>query len=100
MATKKSTAKKASAAKAKAKAEPAAAKPATAKRNGTLDPTAKFMWVESKENPFKSGSGAHQRVEIIKKLSGQPVAAIQGYKGLRKTTLRTCLRLGLGRVAP
>jgi membrane protein involved in colicin uptake len=98
MATKKS-AKKAPAAKAKAKAEPAA-KPAAAKRNGSLDPTSKFVWVESKENPFKVGSGAHQRVEIIKKLSGQPVAAIQGYKGLHKTTLRTCLRLGLGRVAP
>jgi hypothetical protein len=91
MSAKKSTAKKSP---ARAKAKPAA-KP----RNGSLDPTAKFTWDNGKPNPFKEGSGAYQRVEILRKLSGQPVAAIRGYKGLRRSTLATCVRLGLGKVA-
>jgi hypothetical protein len=95
--TKKSTAAKAKAAPAKAK--PAAAKAApAAKRNGALDPTSKFIWNANAENPFKKTSGAYERVEIMKKLSGNTVAHIKGYRGLRKTTLATCLRMGLGRV--
>jgi hypothetical protein len=56
-----------------------AAKAKPAKSNGALDPTAKFTWSSGKDNPFKAGSGAHQGVEILRKLSGQPVAAIRGY---------------------
>jgi hypothetical protein len=91
MTTKTKATKATAPAKGKAKPAPAA------KRNGALDPTSKFVWA-GKDNPFKEGSGAHGRIEILKKLSGQPVQAIRGYRGLKKTTLATALRMGLGRV--
>ena len=101
MATKKSVTKKsptkAAPAKAKASMAATATKQSAPVKRGTVDPTAKFTWT-AKENPFKAGSGAHGRIEILRKLSGQPVAAIRGYKGLRPGTLATALRLGLGRL--
>lgn len=63
------------------------------------DPTAIFTWDPSKENPFKRNGKIYRRVEIVRQMSGQPVAAIRGHEGLKETTLDTCLRKRLGWVS-
>ena len=104
MATKQATAKTATVKKvpaAKAKPAPAAkAKPAKRNGNGALDPAAKFYWVQGQVNPFKAGSGRHQRYEVLRtKCHGQTVEEIKRRDDLRPGTLGHALALGLGRVS-
>jgi hypothetical protein len=85
-------------------AKKAPAKQASAKQakhepfKSKFDPEQKVVWT-GKDNPFREGSGAHERVEIVRKASGATVADLQAKPGLRKSTLATCARLALVQVS-
>jgi hypothetical protein len=70
------------------------AKKAGAKRGGPrLDQEAKVLWT-GKDNPFREGSGAHERTEIVRKASGQKVGTVVEKVG-RSATLHTLMKRGL-----
>lgn len=60
-------------------------------------PDATVTWA-GKDNPFREGSGAWERTEVVRKASGQTVSAMQGKANLRGTTLATLARLELIKV--
>jgi hypothetical protein len=62
-----------------------------------FEPDATVTWA-GKDNPFREGSGAWERTEIVRKASGQTVSAMQGKANLRGTTLATLARLELIKV--
>jgi hypothetical protein len=76
----------------KPKQAAAAAKPPVGKSK--IAPDATVIWA-GKENPFREGSGAHARTEIVRKASGQQVSAVQAHTALRKTTITTLARMKL-----
>jgi hypothetical protein len=59
---------------------------------------AKITWT-GKENPFKEGSGAFDRTELVRKASGKTHETIGKLKGIRSSTLRTLLNMELIRVS-
>jgi hypothetical protein len=59
---------------------------------------AKITWA-GKENPFKEGSGAYERTELVRKASGKTRGTIDKIKGVRTSTVRTLLNLELVRVS-
>jgi hypothetical protein len=59
---------------------------------------AKITWT-GKENPFKEGSGAYDRTELVRKASGKTHETIGKIKGIRSSTLRTLLNMELIRVS-
>jgi hypothetical protein len=63
-----------------------------------FEPDATVIWT-GKENPFREGSGAWTRTEIVRKNSGQKVSSVQSKDGMRGTTLATLARMELIKVA-
>lgn len=100
MTGKLKTAKKATATKRtpnkQKKAKTAKAAPAQLFKS-KFAPDAVVTWA-GKENPFREGSGAWMRTEIVRKASGQTASAMQGKANLRGTTLATLARLELIKV--
>jgi membrane protein involved in colicin uptake len=97
-------AKKAPAKKAAKKAKKAApkktAKKVTAKRaaangaNGRVNLEDVVRWKKGAENPFREGSGAYKRTEIVKSNSGSTRKSIQS-KAIKGSTIATLARMGL-----
>jgi hypothetical protein len=83
-------------AKSKAKKPTVKKVVAKAKSNGgsRISPEAKVIKT-SKGNPFKEGTGAYKRVELVLKNSGKTAGTIAKLAGLKSSTLSNCKRLGL-----
>jgi hypothetical protein len=98
--TVKKTASKKTASKKTAK-KVVVKKAAKSKKNGSgtklFDMTAKVTWA-GKANPFRPGSGAHKRTEIVHKASGRTVETVLGLSGIKNTTLRTLFNKQLVRI--
>jgi hypothetical protein len=90
---KKTAAKKVAPKKAAAKAAAPKAKvePKVARTRAADD--AVITWLD-KVNPFRAGSGAHERTELLRKASGKTVAKFIEAGG-RRSTVGTCKKLGL-----
>ena len=75
------------------------AKKTTARRN--LRASQKVTWVRGAQNPFRVGSGAFKRIELVRKFSGsgRTVGQLRVMKSLRRTTVKTAHRLALVKVA-
>lgn len=100
--SKKSAAKTAKPAK-KTNAKPPAAKAAKVAGNGRgrgpgIDPEAKIVWLSSKENPYREGTGAFKRTELVRKASGKTAATINKISGIKSSTLNTLKNEGCIRV--
>ena len=61
-----------------------------------IDPEAKIVPIKGAEIPFREGSGARKRVETVLRAK-QVKAALS--RGARLSTVRTCVKLKLIRVA-
>jgi hypothetical protein len=84
---------------AKAKKAPAKAKKATG--NGAVEriaADAKIVAVKGVENPFREGSGAHERTELVIKNSGKTREAIEKLKGIMSSTVPNLVKAGVVRV--
>ena len=86
-------AKKASAGAAKAKTRTKRAS------NGKMNPEATVTRVKGVDNPYRAGSGGHERVELVWKNSGKTVGAIKNLKDIKPTTLNNMLKAGLVKIA-
>lgn len=74
--------------------------PAKAKSSATrsrIDPDAKVTKT-GKGNPFREGSGAYERTEIVLKNSGKTAGTIAGLKGVKSSTLSTLKRMGVVKI--
>jgi len=85
--------KKAAAGTNSKKAKKTVAK-AKAGNRSRLDPEAKVTWT-GKENPYRESSEVWERVETVRKSSGQTVKTVQGKEGVKPSTLTTLKRMGL-----
>jgi hypothetical protein len=62
-----------------------------------LDPTAKVM-KGTGTNPFREGTGAYERTQIVLKSIGQTVETVSNKKGLKSSTLANLKRKGVIKV--
>lgn len=93
-ATKKTIAKKAVAKKPPGKPK---AVPKTAKRAMPAPDDAVIVW-RGRKNPFRQGTGAHERTERLREHDGQSVAAFIAAGG-KRSTVGTCRTRGLVKLA-
>jgi hypothetical protein len=91
--------KKAAAKKTVAKKTPGKPKaaPKTAKRATPAPDDAVIVW-RGRKNPFREGTGAHERTEHLREHDGQTVAAFIAAGG-KRGTVGTCRTRGLVKLA-